>query len=555
MNRIWHKYYASSTPFEINPDIHQSVIELLDETIEKFKDRPAFSNMGKTLSFGEVDHLSKNFANYLKEVGLRKGDRIAIMMPNLLQYPIALYGAIRAGLIVVNTNPLYTPREMKHQFADSGVKAIVIAENYAANLQSIIIDTNIREVIITGLGDMLGFPKKHIVNFVVKNIKKLVPTYNLPKFTTFQQALTIGDKERFYPLMMDQDDILMIQYTGGTTGVAKGAMLTHRNIIANMMQIRAFCLDGHVSFEEGKELALCPLPLYHIFAFTVHCLSLFSRGFHNVLVTNPRDQKSLAKEINAYPVSIITGVNTLFNAMVNNPIFKTCNFSHLKASIGGGMAVQRPVAEAWINMTGSTLTEGYGLTESSPVLTVNPLDGSAGRLGMIGVPVPSTDLKIVDEQGNELPIGEAGELIAKGPQIMIGYYNKPDETAKTIKNGWLYTGDIAIMEADGLFKIVDRKKDMICVSGFNVYPNEIEEIAVSHPKVLEAAAVGVADAHSTEIVKLYVVKSDPTLVEEELKDFMKKNLTGYKVPKLIEFRDELPKTNVGKILRRELRDS
>ena len=472
------------------------------------------------------------------------------MMPNLLQYPIALFGALRAGLVVVNTNPLYTPREMLHQFSDAGVKAVVIAENFAANLEKIMGDTQIKTVILTSIGEMLGFPKKMIVNFVVRRIKRMVPAYNIPNTVTFSDAVSQGKRFQLKPHQGSPDDVILLQYTGGTTGVAKGAMLTNRNLISNMQQIRSWMMPF---LKDGEETALCPLPMYHIFAFTVNCLALMGIGTHSVLVTNARDLNSVVKAMDAHPISLLTGVNTLFNALINHEGFQKLDFSKLKITVGGGMAVQRPVAEQWQKLTGCFLAEGYGMTESSPVVTVNPLDGS-GRLGTIGLPIPSTDVRVVDSQGNILGPGGVGELQVNGPQVMKGYYNRPEATAETIKDGWLGTGDIGKMTEDGFFQIVDRKKDMILVSGFNVYPNEIEEVIAGHPKVLEVAAVGIPDSKSGEVVKVFVVRKDKSLKEKELIAFCRENLTGYKVPKKVEFRNELPKTNVGKILRRALRE-
>ncbi|MBL7830480.1 MAG: AMP-binding protein, partial [Saprospiraceae bacterium] len=476
---------------------------------------------------------------------------IALMMPNLLQYPIALFGSLRAGLVIVNTNPLYTPREMKHQFLDSGVKAIVIAENFASNLEEILSETAIKTIITTTIGEMLGTIKGKIVDFVVSKIKRMVPPFSLPNTVSFKHAIDEGGKFTIKSFQGQPDDVIMLQYTGGTTGVAKGAMLTNRNLVANMLQIRSIMLPF---LKEGEETVLSPLPLYHIFAFSVNCLALLSIGCYTVLVTNARDLPSVLKEFKKHKISLIPGVNTLFNALMNHPDFKNYDFSSLKISVGGGMAVQKSVAEKWQKMTGCQLSEGYGLTETSPVACVNPLDGS-GKPGYIGLPVPSTEMRVVDEMGSIVPVGASGEIQIKGPQVMKGYFNKPDETAASIKDGWLSTGDIGLMEPDGYFKIVDRKKDMILVSGFNVYPNEIEEVAMMNPKVLEAAAIGIPDEKSGEVVKLFIVKKDNSLHKDELIEHCKENLTAYKVPKEIEFRDSLPKTNVGKILRRALRES
>ena len=548
--RPWLKNYPHGVPANINPDAHPTLVDLLEETFEKFRKKPAFSCMGKELTFDQIDKQSKSFGSYLHSRGLEPGDKIAIMMPNLLQYPIVLFGALRAGLVIVNTNPLYTPREMRHQFSDSGAKAIVIAENFAANLEQILADTNIKTVITTSIGEMLGFPKKQIVNFVVRSIRKMVPKYNIPNTVGFTEAIKQGRRFSLKELNSSADDVILLQYTGGTTGVSKGAMLTNRNLVANMLQIRAWMMPF---LKEGEEIALCPLPMYHVFAFTVNCLALMSIGALSVLVTNARDLNSVIKAMKDYPISLMTGVNTLFNALANHQDFSQVDFSNLKVTVGGAMAVQRPVAEQWQKATGCFLSEGYGMTEASPVVSVNPLDGT-GRLGTIGLPVPSTDVRIVDDHGNILGPNQAGELQVQGPQVMKGYHNRPDETANTIKDGWLSTGDVAMINDDGFLQIVDRQKDMILVSGFNVYPNEIEEYVASNPKVLECAAIGIPDDKSGEMVKLFIVKKDKSLSEKEVIEFCRTGLTGYKVPKKVEFRTELPKTNVGKILRRQLRE-
>lgn len=549
--RPWLNIYAKGVPAHIDPDAYGSVVQLLEETFKKYGAKPAFKGMGKALTYQQIDRASRNFGAYLISRGLQPGDKIALMMPNLLQYPIALFGALRAGLVVVNTNPLYTPREMKHQFLDSGVKAIVIAENFAANLQKVLPDTQIRTVIVTSIGELLPCVKRTIVNFVVRRIKRMVPSYRIPNTVTFRQALRQGRAFTLPDIPHNPEDVILLQYTGGTTGLSKGAMLTNRNLIANMLQIRAIM---EPVLEQGREIILCPLPLYHIFAFTVNCLALFSYGALNVLIVNARDLKSVIKEFKAHPVTIMPGVNTLFNALLHHPDFASVDFSHLKITVGGGMAVQRAVAERWQQVTGCYLAEGYGLTETSPLLSVNPLDGT-GRLGTIGLPAPSTDMRVVAEDGRICGPNETGEIQAKGPQVMKGYYNKPEETDRVIRDGWFATGDIGLMLPDGFFQIVDRKKDMILVSGFNVYPNEIEDVLATHPKVLEAAAVGIPDEHSGEVVKVFIVKRDKSLTEREVMEFCKENLTNYKVPKSVEFRQELPKTNVGKILRRALRDA
>ncbi len=550
--RPWLTTYPSGVPANINPDQYATVVELFEDCVKRYGSKPAFSCMGKELTYKQIDKLSAQFGAYLQSRGLEKGDKVALMMPNLLQYPIALMGALRAGLIVVNTNPLYTQREMHHQFTDAGVKAVVIAENFASKLQEILDDTQIKTVITTSIGELLGMFKGKVVNFVVRNLKGMVPKYNIPNTVSFSEALKQGRRFKLKSHNLTSEDVIALQYTGGTTGVSKGAMLTNRNLVSNMLQVRAYIGPF---LEEGKEIALCPLPLYHIFAFTVNCLTMMELGALSVLITNPRDLSTITAAMKSYDVTLMTGVNTLFNALTNDKAFKELDFSNLKVTVGGGMAVQRPVAEAWQRITGCVLSEGYGMTEASPVVTTNPLDGN-GRVGTIGLPLPSTDIRIVDDQGNVVGAEQVGEIQVKGPQVMKGYYNRPEETNKTIiDDGWLCTGDIGKMHPDGFFQIVDRKKDMILVSGFNVFPNEIEEVIASHPKVLEVAAIGIPDSKSGEVVKVFVVKKDKSLSKEEIKNHCKANLTGYKVPKQIEFRDDLPKTNVGKILRRKLREA
>ena len=550
-DRPWLKNYPSGVPANINPDEYQNLVEIFEETFEKYRKLPAFTCMGKSITFDQLDKMSKQFGSYLLSRGLEPGDKVALMMPNLLQYPIALFGALRAGLVIVNTNPLYTPREMKHQFTDSGAKAIVIAENFAGNLEKIIHDTSIKTVIVTSIGELLGAVKGTLTNFVVRSVKRMVPKYNIANTVTFKEALSQGKKFTLPDLQGKPEDVIVLQYTGGTTGVSKGAMLTNRNLISNMLQFRAMIRPF---LKEREEVALSPLPMYHIFAFSVNALALMSIGSRTILITNARDIGSILKEFKNNKITILTGVNTLFNAMLNHKDFASLDFSSLKATAGGGMAVQKVVAEKWKEVTGCNLSEGYGLTESSPVATVNPIDDK-GQIGTIGIPVPSTDMRIANEQDQPLAIGEVGEIHIKGPQIMKGYYNRPEETRKTISaDGWLRTGDIGLMQPDGFFKIVDRKKDMILVSGFNVYPNEIEDVLAMHPKILEIAAIGVPDEKSTEAVKVFIVKKDKSLTEKEVREYCTEQFTGYKKPKHIVFRDELPKTNVGKILRRALRD-
>lgn len=554
--RIWLKNYPKDVPHDTDTQGYSCLVDLINDTLVKFKDRPAYTSVvgssKKTLSFADIDSKSKAFGAYLQSLGLKPGDKIGLMMPNLLQYPIALFGAMRAGLIVVNTNPLYTGREIEHQFNDAGVKAVVIAENFAFELEKVIAKTQVKHVIVASIGEMFGGIKGTVINFVVRNIKKMVPKYNLPGAVKFTTALKKGNPANLKMHKTGLDEVILLQYTGGTTGVSKGAMLTNSNMLHNMFQVKAWISDADL--KEGVERILTPLPLYHIFSFTVNCLCLGSFGAENILVINPRDIPALVKIIAQGQPSLITGVNTLFNALLNNEDFRKLDFSKLKVVVGGAMAIQRPVAERWKDLTGITLTEGFGMTESSPVVSVNPLRGDA-RIGTIGMPVPSTWVRICDEDNNVLPLGQAGEIQVRGPQVMKGYYNQPEATASTITpEGWLRTGDVGIMDEDGFVKIVDRIKDMILVSGFNVYPNEIEEVLASHPKVLEAAAIGVPDEKSGEAVKVFVVKKDASLTQEEVMAHCNENLTGYKRPRVVIFRDELPKTNVGKILRRALRD-
>lgn len=551
---FWTRHYPKAVPAYVDEQIarYASVSEIFEEACERFPARPAFSNMGKTITYSEFNRKAECFAAFLQnELKLKKGERIALQMPNLLQYPIAMFGALKAGLVIVNTNPLYTEREMKHQFNDSGATAIVILANFASNLQKILHETKIRHVIVTEIGDMLGFPKNLLVNSVVKHVKKMVPPYSLPEAILFTEALQRGAGQTFQPVSSVPDEVAFLQYTGGTTGVSKGAMLINRNLVANMSQIHAWMTPR---LKEGEEVAVCALPLYHIFALTLHGLSLVKYGCHNILITNPRDIAGFIKELKKYPFTVMSGVNTLFNALMNNHDFARLDFSKLKISVAGGMALQKAVALKWKDVTGTTVIEGYGLTEASPVVCCNPVDGS-DQVGTIGLPVPSTLVKMIDDDGREVAIGQPGELCAKGPQVMKGYWQRPDETAKILDaDGWLKTGDVAIMDERGFCRIVDRKKDMILVSGFNVYPNEVEDAIALHPGVLEVAAIGIPHEHSGEVVKIFVVKRDTTLTSEAVIEFARKHLTSYKVPKHVEFRDELPKTNVGKILRRALKD-
>ncbi|MEP1031962.1 AMP-binding protein [Ekhidna sp.] len=549
----WHASYPDGVSFEINPDSYSSLSEMVDERIEKYGDLVAFENMGKEMTFSELGHAINQFASYLQNhTNLKKGDRVAIQMPNLLQYPVVLYGILKAGMVVVNTNPLYTPSEMLHQFNDSGAKAIIIVENFAANLEEILNETQIETVILTKIGDLIGGLKGSIVNFVVKNIKKMVPAYSLPNAIALKNALKLGTQKAPDKVEIESSELAFLQYTGGTTGVSKGAMLTHRNVIANMEQVCEWMLHG--GLEEEKEIFITALPMYHIFALTCNALMTVRIGARNVLVTNPRDMKAFLGDLGRHQWSILTGVNTLFNGLLNQPKFKDLDFSKVKFSFAGGMALQKFVAEKWMEVTGTPVSEGYGLTETSPVLTANPLRKDA-EPGYIGMPIPSTEVIILDDDGKEVKTGERGELCARGPQVFQGYWNRPEETKNCFHEDWFKTGDIAVINEQGLFKIVDRKKEMILVSGFNVYPNEIEDCIALHEKVLEVGVIGVPDKKSTEAVKVYIVKADPSLTEEEITEHCKENLTGYKRPKYIAFTDELPKSNVGKILRRILKEN
>lgn len=548
----WIANYPKGVPAEIEDQLPKNLLELYQNAFNQFGSREAFENMGGVLTFQEVDQLSTNFAAYLQnELGMVKGDRIAIQMPNCLQYPVVLIGAIKAGCIVVNTNPLYTHREMEHQFNDAGIKTIVIMANFAKSLEEAIPNlSTVENIIVTELGDMLGGLKGKIVNFVVKHIKKMVPAYKLPNPISFKSAMTKGARMKYTQPEIKGDDTAFLQYTGGTTGVSKGAILSHDNVVAHTLIIthvfKPLLKDGQ------KDVMITAIPLYHIFALNVNCTFMMHIGAKNVLITNPRDMPGFIKELKKHPFTLFTGVNTLFNGLLNQPDFKEIDFSHFKVSIGGGMAVQDFVAKKWEEVTGTPLVQGYGLSETSPVICVNPLDGTH-KMGTIGLPVPSTELAIFDDDGNRLAQGETGEICVKGPQVMSGYWNKDNEGV-FFEGGYFRTGDIGIMDEEGFFKIVDRKKDMINVSGFNVYPNDVENAIADHPKVLEVAVIGVPDPHSTECVKAFIVKSDPSLTEEELRDYCHENLTGYKRPKHYEFRTELPKTNVGKILRRKLKE-
>lgn len=551
LEKVWLKRYSADVPAEIDPDQYTSLVEMFEQSVARFADQPAFINMGQVMTFRKLEERSRAFAAYLQnELGLKKGDRVALMMPNLLQYPIALFGVLRAGMVVVNVNPLYTPRELEHQLNDSGASAIVIVSNFAHTLEKVVFNTQVKHVILTRMGDQLSAAKGTLVNFVVKYIKRLVPKYNLPDAISFRSALQRGRRQQYIKPDITNNDLAFLQYTGGTTGVAKGAMLTHRNMQANLIQSRA--AYGPL-LNEGHELVVTALPLYHIFALTVNCLLFIEMGGCNLMITNPRDIPAVVKELSRYPFTALTGVNTLFNALLNNEDFRELDFSTLRLSVGGGMSVQRSVAEKWEKLTGRHLLEGYGLTECAPLVSGNPYD-LKHYSGSIGLPVPSTDVRLVDDNGNEVPHGEAGELQVKGPQVMLGYWQRPEATDEILKDGWLSTGDVVTIDDEGFLRIVDRKKDMILVSGFNVYPNEIEEVVSMHDKVLECAAIGVPNGASGEMVKICVVKKDPSLTRDELIAHCRKHLTGYKVPKKVEFYDELPKSNVGKILRRKLRE-
>ena len=551
MEKIWLKNYPPGVPAEINPSEYSSLVQMLEEACQRFAEMPAFTSMDKTLSYAQYDELSRDFAAWLQNSAkLQKGDRIAIMLPNVFQYPIALLGALRAGMTVVNTNPLYTARELEHQLKDSGAKAIVILENFAHVLEQVIDHTALEHVLVTAVGDGLDWPKSSIVNIVVRHVRKQVKPWNLPQALSFNDVLRSGHYQPFSPVSLNHDDIAFLQYTGGTTGVAKGAMLTHGNMVANVLQSAAWI---GTSVRPGGDTIITALPLYHIFALTANWSVFVKFGARNILIPNPRDFGAFVKELKKYRFSYISGVNTLFNALLHTPGFADVDFSSLRITLGGGMAVQRSVAEHWKKVTGNVLTQAWGLTETSPAACINPFAPHDFN-GSIGLPIPSTEISIRDETGNELGIGDIGEICVRGPQVMRGYWNRPDETAEVMLRDWLRTGDIGRIDQQGFVYIEDRKKDMILVSGFNVYPNEVESVAATHPGVLEVAAVAQADERSGEVVALFVVKKDPSLTQEQLIQHCRAELTGYKVPKHVYFRNELPKTNVGKILRRALRD-
>ncbi|MBC3365348.1 long-chain-fatty-acid--CoA ligase FadD2 [Pseudomonas sp. SWRI154] len=556
---FWNDKRPAGVPSDIEHGVYKSVVEVFERSCKKFADRPAFSNMGVTLTYAELERYSAAFAGYLQaHTDLAPGDRIAVQMPNVLQYPIAVFGALRAGLVVVNTNPLYTPREMRHQFRDSGARALVYLNMFGQKVQEVLPDTDLQYLIEAKMGDLMPTAKGWLVNTVVSKVKKMVPDYSLPQAVSFKTALRLGRGQGIKPLNVSLDDIAVLQYTGGTTGLAKGAMLTHGNLVANMQQARA-CLgqigdDGQPLLREGQEVMIAPLPLYHIYAFTANCMCMMVTGNHNVLITNPRDIGGFIKELKNWRFSLLLGLNTLFVALMDHPDFKTLDFSNLKVTNSGGTALVKATAERWKQLTGCSITEGYGLTETSPVASANPYGGKS-RLGTVGLPVPGTLMKVISDDGIELPLGERGELCIKGPQIMKGYWNKPEATAEVLDSeGWFKSGDIAVIDPDGFVRIVDRKKDMIIVSGFNVYPNEIEDVVMAHPKVASCAVIGVPDERSGEAVKLFVVARESGVSLEELKAYCKENFTGYKIPKHIVLRESLPMTPVGKILRRELRD-
>ena len=552
--KFWLASYAPSVPPEIAPLQYQSLADLVEKCCARYADRPAFTSMGKTLTFSDLERETRKVGAWLQASGLVKGDRVAVMLPNVLQNPVIVYGILRAGLTVVNVNPLYTPRELEHQLNDSGAKAIFVLENFAHTVSQVVARTAVRHVVVATMGDMLGL-KGHLVNLVVRKVKKLVPAWSIDGHKSFRQVMAEGAKATLQPVAIAVSDAAFLQYTGGTTGVSKGATLTHANLLSNKAQLELWLETAFANKQRPEMLTfICALPLYHIFALTVNSLMGLSLGARNILIANPRDIPAFTKELQKYPMHVFPGLNTLFNALMNNADFQKLDFSSLILALGGGMAVQRPVAERWLKLTGMPISEGYGLSETSPVATVNRLD-MAEFTGTIGLPLPSTEVDIRDEDGNSLPLGEVGEICIRGPQVMAGYWQRPDETAKVMTaDGFFRTGDMGIMDARGYTKIVDRKKDMILVSGFNVYPNEVEEVAAMMPGVLECAAIGVADPHSGEAVKLFVVKKDPALTEADVKAHCAANLTNYKRPKFVEFRAELPKSNVGKILRKDLRD-
>ncbi|MEW6761739.1 MAG: long-chain fatty acid--CoA ligase [Pseudomonadota bacterium] len=555
MDKIWLKSYPPNVPAEINPDQYGSLVHLLEESFSKYADRKAYVCMDKFLTYGELDAYSKKLAAWLQSRGMQRGARVAIMMPNVLQYPVAIAAVLRAGYTVVNVNPLYTPRELEHQIKDSGSEAIIVLENFAHTVQQVMGKTPLKHVVVASMGEMLGGVKGLLVNFVVRNVKKMVPEFSLPNMVRFKDALAQGARMPFSKVELAASDVAFLQYTGGTTGVSKGATLTHRNVIANVLQTEEWAQPSMGDVGNGEQVVIvCALPLYHIFALTACAMWGMRTGALNVLIVNPRDIPGFIKELGKYKINMLPAVNTLYNALVNHPDFASLDFSGLKICNGGGMAVQKAVNDKWKQVTGTSIIEGYGLSETSPVATCNRADIKEFS-GTIGLPVPSTDIAILDDAGKPMAIGEIGEIAIRGPQVMAGYWNRPEETAKVMTpDGFFKSGDVGIMDENGYVKIVDRKKDMILVSGFNVYPNELEGVIAGHPGVLECAVIGVPDEHSGEAVKVFVVRKDPNLTAEQLMDYCKQQFTGYKKPKYIEFRDELPKTNVGKILRRALRD-
>jgi long-chain acyl-CoA synthetase len=559
MEKLWLKNYPEGVPAEVDVKQYASLVDLMEEAFQTYATRNAYAFMDRFTTFGELDRLSAAFGAWLQSRGIRPGARVAIMMPNVIQYPVAVAGVLRAGCVVVNVNPLYTPRELEHQLKDSGAEVIVILENFAATLQKVIAKTAVKHVVVTSIGDLLGFPKGAIVNFAVRRIKKMVPSYSLPGHLRFNETLDAGARGRLQPVEVGPNDTAFLQYTGGTTGLSKGATLTHRNLVANVLQLEAWVQPALQDTSRGpvpeQLVYICALPLYHVFALTVNCLGGIRLGTLNVLIPNPRDISGFVKELRKYRFNVLPGVNTLYNTLAESTDFQSLDFSSLRISNGGGMAVQQAVAEKWLKLTGVPIIEGYGLSETSPVATCNPIM-SREYSGTIGLPFPNTEIAILDDAGEPVPLGQPGEIAIRGPQVMAGYWQHPEETAKVMTpDGFFKSGDIGIMDERGYIRIVDRKKDMIIVSGFNVYPNEVEGVVAMHPGVVECAAIGVPDAKSGEAVKVFVVRKDPALTEAQLMSYCKEHLTGYKKPKFIEFRDELPKTNVGKILRRELRDA
>jgi long-chain acyl-CoA synthetase len=555
MEKIWLKNYPADVPAEIKTDLYASLVELLDESFRKYRDRPAYRFMGKSFSYGQIDDLSRAFAAWLQGQGLERGDRVAVMLPNVPQYPAAVAAILRAGYVVVNVNPLYTPRELEHQLKDAGAKAILILENFAHTLQEVYNAVPTRKVVIAAMGDLMGFPKGMIINYVVRSVKKMVPAYHIPGAVRFNDAVAEGRRRSFTPASVGPEDIAVLQYTGGTTGVSKGAVLLHRNLVANLLQSEAWYQPALKKVPEGEQIVtVCALPLYHIFGFTANMMLGMRTGACNILIANPRDIGDLLKTLSKERFHSLPAVNTLFNAMANHPDFNSVDWRHLKISVGGGMAVQQATAKLWLDKTGCPICEGYGLSETSPSACCNPVESTAYS-GNIGMPLPNTELTLLDDDGHEVPIGERGEIAIRGPQVMAGYWQRPDETAKVMTpDGYFRTGDIGVVDERGYFKIVDRKKDMILVSGFNVYPNEVEDVITQMDGVLECAAIGVPDAKAGEAVKVVIVRKNPAITEADVRAYCESNLTGYKRPKIIEFRTDLPKSPVGKILRRELRD-